>query len=74
MTRDDFGKGYTFLGFYLTPDGCDGGCFHLTQKGDLRIEIHFATALEQTVNVGVYGEFDVFVLDFKRWMVNKLNV
>ena len=74
LTRDDFGKGYTFFGFDLTPDGCDGGCFHLTQKGNLRIEIHFATALEQTVNVVVYGEFDVFLLDFKRWMVNKLNV
>ena len=58
LTRDDFGKGYTFFGFDLTPDGCDGGCFHLTQKGNLRIEIHFAAALEQTVNVVVYGEFE----------------
>ena len=56
LTRDDFGNGYTFFGFDLTPDGCDGGCFHLVQKGNLRIEIHFATALAQTVNVVVYGE------------------
>ena len=56
LTRDDFGNGYTFFGFDLTPDACDGGCFHLVRKGNLRIEIHFATALTQTVNVVVYGE------------------
>ena len=58
LTRDDFGNGYTFFGFDLTPDACDGGCFHLVRKGNLRIEIHFATALTQTVNVVVYGEFE----------------
>ena len=58
LLRDDFGQGYPFFGFDLTPDGCDGGCFHLTRKGNLRIDMHFATALEQTVNVVVYGEFE----------------
>ena len=56
LTRDDFGNGYTFFGFDLTPDACDGGCFHLVQKGNLRIEIHFVAPLAQTVNVVVYGE------------------
>ena len=56
LTRDDFGNGYTFFGLDLTPDACDGGCFHLVQKGNLRIDIHFAAALAQTVNVVVYGE------------------
>ena len=42
----------------LTPDGCDGGCFHLTRKGNLRIEMHFATVLEHTVDVVVNGEFE----------------
>ncbi len=58
MSRDDFGQGYTFFGFDLTPDGCDGCCFHLSRKGNLRIEMHFATALEHTVNIVVYGEFE----------------
>ena len=58
LTRDDFGNGYIFFGFDLTPDACDGGCFHLVRKGNLRIEIHFAAALAQTVNVVVYGEFE----------------
>ena len=56
LTRDDFG--YTFFGFDLTPDACDGGCLHLVQNGNLRIEIHFAEALAQTVNVIVYDEFE----------------
>ena len=58
LTRDDFGNGYTFFGFDLTPDACNGGCLHLVQKGNLRIEIHFAEALAQTVNVIVYAEFE----------------
>ena len=36
----------------------DGGCLHMVQKGNLRIEIHFAEALTQTVNVIVYAEFE----------------
>ena len=58
ISRVYFGQGYTFFGFDLTPDGCDGGCIHLTRKCNLRIEMHFATALEQTVNLVVYGEFE----------------
>ena len=61
LTRDDFGNGYTFFGFDLTPDSCDGGCFHLVRKGNLRIELHFAAALAQTVNVVVYGEFEAVI-------------
>ena len=53
LTRDDFGNGYTLFGFDLTPDACDGSCFHLVQKGNLRIKIHFAAPLAQTVNVVV---------------------
>ena len=58
LTRDDFGNGYTLFGFDLTPDACDGSCFHLVRNSNLRIEIHFAAALAQPVNVVVYGEFE----------------
>ena len=47
------------------PYVCDGGCFHLTRKGNLRIEMHFATALKETVNVVVYGELEA-VLDIDK--------
>ena len=49
LTRNDFGND-------LTPDACDRGCFHLVQKGNLRIDIHFAAALAQSVSVVVYSE------------------
>ena len=55
---DDFRDGYTFFGFDLTPDACDGSCFLLVQKGNLPIEMHFAAALQQTINVVVYAEFE----------------
>ena len=56
LTRSDYRHGYTFFGFDLTPDQCDGPCFHLVQKGNLRIELHFRNELLNTVNVVVYAE------------------
>ena len=58
LTRSDYRHGYTFFGFDLTPDKCDGPCFHLVQKGNLRIELHFRNALLNTVNVVVYAELE----------------
>ena len=58
LTRDDYRDGYTFFGFDLTPDQCDGPCFHPVQKGNLRIEFHFREALRVTVNVVAYAEFE----------------
>lgn len=70
LTRADVGNGYTFFGFDLTPDACDGSCFHLMQKGNLRVKIHFAAALAQTVNVVAYGEFEaVLQIDKNRNVV-----
>ena len=57
LSRSDFRHGYTFFGFDLTPDACDGACFHLVQKGNVRIEIHFRDALPTIVNVFAYAEF-----------------
>ncbi|KAI0225612.1 hypothetical protein LSAT2_023642 [Lamellibrachia satsuma] len=58
LSRSDFRHGYTFFGFDLTPDACDGACIQLVQKGNLRIEIHFRDALPTTVNVITYAEFE----------------
>ena len=58
LTRSDFRYGYIFFGFDMTPDQCDGPCFHLVQKGNLRIELHFRIALPTTVNVIAYAEFE----------------
>ena len=58
LTRDEYLDGYTFFCFDLTPDQCDGTCFNLVQKGNLRIEFHFREALRTTVNVVAYAEFE----------------
>ena len=47
---NDFRDGYTFFGVDLTPDACDGSCFHLVQKGNLRNEIHLGMSFAQTTN------------------------
>jgi hypothetical protein len=34
------------------------GTFQLIKQGNLRVEIHFAEALVETINVVLYAEFD----------------
>jgi hypothetical protein len=58
ISREEFAKGFTLFAFDLTPDQDEGGHFHLIKQGNLRLELHFKTALPETVNVIVYAEFD----------------
>ena len=71
VTRADYGNGYIFFGFDLSPDLCpDDGHFNSVRKGHLRLEVHFTAALPQTVNVVVYGEFKtVLEIDTNRNVV-----
>ncbi|GBM31293.1 Uncharacterized protein F54H12.2 [Araneus ventricosus] len=57
INRDEFIQGYTLYAFDLTPDLCDGSHLNLVNQGNLRIELKFASALEKTVSVLVYAEF-----------------
>ena len=56
LTQSDFSDGYNFFGFDFTLDTCDGSCCHLIQKGNLGIEIHFAAALAETVNISYISQ------------------
>ncbi|RLJ22613.1 hypothetical protein DJ031_00495 [bacterium endosymbiont of Escarpia laminata] len=58
LTLEDFRHGYTFFGLDLTPDGCDDCSFHLVEKSNLRMELHFCEALPTTVDIVVYAEFE----------------
>lgn len=58
LTREEFAKGYTLYVFDLTPDMCDGSHMNLQHQGNLRLEIKFSTALEHTISVFVYAEFE----------------
>jgi hypothetical protein len=51
-------RGNTLFGFDLTPDMSEMGAFQLIKQGNLRVEIHFAEALAETINVVLYAEFD----------------
>ena len=58
ISRSEYAKGFTLFAFDLTPDLDQSGHFHLLRQGNLRLELHFKTALPQTINVVVYAEFD----------------
>ncbi|KAI8484230.1 hypothetical protein Bbelb_380150 [Branchiostoma belcheri] len=60
IARDDFDKGYTIYCYDLRPDLCGlgGDHFNVIKQGNLRLELHFAQALERTVVAIVFAEFD----------------
>ena len=67
VTRSDYGQGYTLFAFDLTPDHCRGDHFELIRQGNLRVELHFAQPLANTVNFIIYAEFqNVIGIDANR--------
>lgn len=58
ITRAEYANGYTLLGFDLTPDLDDSEHVNLVKKGSVRLELRFAEALPNTINVIVLAEFD----------------
>ncbi|ELT93030.1 hypothetical protein CAPTEDRAFT_210574 [Capitella teleta] len=57
--RSDYvGNGYALHVLDLSPDLSDGNHLELREKGTVGLEIHFATALPNTINVVVYSEFE----------------
>nr|XP_054768401.1 uncharacterized protein F54H12.2-like [Lytechinus pictus] len=58
ITRTDYNKGYTLYAFDMTPDLSTGDCFNLRKHGNVRLEMQFARALPETVNVMVYAEYE----------------
>ena len=67
INRSDYGSGYTAFCFDLSPDHCSGDHFELIKQGNLRVELHFAQALANTINLIVYAEFqNVIEIDANR--------
>lgn len=60
IPREHYAQGNCLMAFDLTPDLSANTLSHwnLVRHGSLRIEIRFDTALAETVNCLVYGEFD----------------
>jgi len=65
IKRFDYGNGFTIFGFNFAPDLSDGSdvCGYISPQtyGNLRIEIKFNNALEETINVLVFSEFDSLI-------------
>ncbi|XP_075753898.1 uncharacterized protein F54H12.2-like [Pelodiscus sinensis] len=58
IDHDEFAQGYTLFAFDLTPDQEGADHYSLIKTGNLRAEIRFATVLDSTINMLVYGVFD----------------
>jgi len=62
IDRDSYANGKTFFAFNFAPDLADdcnsSGYTSLIKRGTLRLELHFATALQKTVNVILFCEYD----------------
>ncbi|ELT89957.1 hypothetical protein CAPTEDRAFT_198372 [Capitella teleta] len=59
IRRSDYvGNEYALHVLDLRPDLSDGNHLELREEGTVGLEIHFATALPNTINVVVYSEFE----------------
>ena len=59
LTYDEFGKGYTIYAYDLTATSDISAAYRDVQtSNNLRLELNFAKALPETINVLVYAIFD----------------
>ena len=58
ISRDDYAQGYTLFAFNLTPDLDSDDHFTPVRSGPLQLEIHFAKALPNTINMIILAEFE----------------
>ena len=58
ISREDFAGGYALYAFDLTPDLSEGDHFNLLKQGNVRLDMKFSQALENTINVIAFAEFE----------------
>ena len=58
LDRSDYPGGYTLYAFDLTPDLAELDHFNLSREGSVRVDLRFANALANTINVIAYAEFE----------------
>jgi len=58
ISRKDFAEGYVLYAYDLTADLAEADHFNLVKHGSVRLPLKFSAALEQTVSVIAYAEFD----------------
>src|SRR2546425_2356714 len=58
IDRQEYENGYTLFAYDLSPDLSEEGYFNLIKEGSIRVELKFAQALPNTVNIIAYAEFE----------------
>ena len=58
ISREDFANGYALYAFDLSADLGEDDHFNLVRQGSVRLALKFAAALDATVSVVAYAEFE----------------
>jgi len=58
ITMEEFGDGYTFFAFNLTPDQHTSGHAQISRNGTIRLDLSFSTDTPVPINVIAMGIFD----------------
>ena len=58
ISRENFNSGYALYVFDLSADLAEDDYFSLVRQGSVRLALTFATALNATVSVIAYAEFE----------------
>ena len=58
ISRSDYANGYALYAYDLTPDLAENDHVNLTRQGTVRLDLKFGEALEHTVTVVAYAEFE----------------
>ena len=70
IAREDYPNGYALYAFDLSPALAQEGHLNLAKQGTVRFELKFGTALNNTVTVVAYAEFqNVIEIDRNRNIV-----
>lgn len=74
LARREYNKGYSLYAFDLTPDLAEDGHFNLLREGSVRLDVRFATALPNTINIVAYAEFEnVLEIDRHRNVITEFG-
>ena len=75
ITREDYANGYALYAFDLSADLGEDDHFSLVRQGNVRMAMKFAAALNTTVSVIAYAEFEnVIEVDWDRNVVFDFGV
>jgi len=61
ITVDEYANGYSLYAFDLTADLGEDDHFSLVRQGGLRLALKFSQALQATVTVMAYAEFEYVI-------------